>query len=145
DTLLGVVGDKLIVNNENQVFCINWPNFDPRKRSSRVDNEHWETMELARKDTTGDAIHGRGFVTSDSVIMPTAWQLYQYDLKNGSLKQLYPPGTTSFWSEEEGPGNVLLTPDSLIIAGPTAGGSMRVNVFRDLPLVMAKLDAAVAA
>jgi outer membrane protein assembly factor BamB len=143
DTILGVVGDKLILASRNQIFCVNWPTYDPKK--NRDDNLFWASGPFQRQGAPDDSIRGRGFVTADSVIIPTAWQLYRISLDKGIITQAYPPGKSASWDDEEGPGNVLVTQDRMIIAGPANDGTMRVNVYTDLTLAMAKLDAAVAA
>ncbi len=137
-TMLGVVDDKLIVNNDRQVFCIDWPHYDPGRK--RNENLVWMSNAFQRSGAPDDSIRGRGLVTSDSVIIPTAWQLYRLSMRSGSLVESYPPGDGRSWNEDEGPGNVMVTQDRLIVAGP---GS--VNVYTDLAMAMAKLEAAIAA
>jgi outer membrane protein assembly factor BamB len=139
ETMLGVVEDKLVVASDKQVFCIDWPNFDAVKKD-RNDNLHWSNRSLVRSGTSEDSIRGRGFLTADSVIVPLAWQLVRLSLGSGSIVQRYPSRDGASWGEEEEPGNVLLTQDRLIIAGPS-----RVTVYTDLALAMSKLDAAIAA
>lgn len=135
--LLGVVDEKLILCNDRQVFCINWRQYDPARQ--RDDNLVWISNAFQRKDFPEDSIRGRGLVTSDSVIIPTAWQLFRLSLKTGAVTAAYPPGPNACWAEDEQPGNVLCVGDRLIIAGAT-----RLSVYADLPLAMSKLDIAIA-
>src|SRR5205814_69418 len=67
------------------------------------------------------------------------WAMYRLSMKNGSTLDQYPPQSRS-WDDGEESGNVLVTQDHVILAGPT-----RVNVYTDLKLAMAKLDSAVNA
>ncbi|WP_428939965.1 PQQ-binding-like beta-propeller repeat protein [Fontivita pretiosa] len=137
DTMLGVVGEKLIINNARQVFCIDWVHYDPAKK--RDDNLLWYNS-FQRAGAPEDSIRGRGFVTTDSVIIPTAWQLMRLTLNSGKIVAKYPAASGGAWGQDEGPGNVLVAQDRLIVAGPS-----RVTVYTDLALAMSKLDAEVAA
>lgn len=143
DTVLGIVDEKLILNNDRRVYCINWRTFD-ESENDREKFLFWLST-FQRTGSSDDSIRGRGLVTADSVIIPTAWQLFRLSLNGGKIVDSYPPGNTTAWGEDEGPGNVMMTQDRLILAGPTASGTMRVNAYTDLTLAMRKLDADVAA
>ena len=134
-TLLGIVDDRMILVSDNTVYCVKWKDFDEKRELKQ--NVFW----LSRFRKSGypeDSIRGRGLVTTDSVYVPTAWGVHRIAMSSGKLAQTYPPNGE--WDEDEGPGNVLVTPDRLIVAG-----SQRVTVYTDLQMAMAKLDAAVAA
>jgi outer membrane protein assembly factor BamB/TolA-binding protein len=136
ETLLGVLDDKLIVCGDRSVFCIDWPHFDPAK--PRNDNLLWKSEFVGRDQQTKDTIRGRGFVTADSVFICSQWGLHRIDMKSGRVSETYPKDGT--WSDGEGPGNVLVTQDHVILAG--ADG---VDVYADLAMARSKLDQAVAA
>lgn len=150
-SLLGVVNEKLILGHDRGVVCINWQSYQPpaapgagaAARAKAQDAIIW-AKNFQKSGMPDDSIRGRAFVTADSVIVPTAWQLVRLSLRNGAVVQAYPPPPAASWGEDEGPGNVLLAQDRMIVAGPTSGGGMRVNVYTDLALAMSKLDAAVA-
>lgn len=135
-TMLGVVGDRLILASDNAVFCVNWANFDPEK--DQRGNLFWVNGPLKKHGFPDDSIRGRGLVSSDSVYVPTAWGILRIAMKSGKIVETYPAGGA--WDEGEGTGNLLITPERLIVAGPD-----RVTAYTDLQLAMAKLDAAVAA
>ncbi|HVT88167.1 MAG TPA: PQQ-binding-like beta-propeller repeat protein [Tepidisphaeraceae bacterium] len=140
--LLGVVDDKLIVHNDNRVYCINWPAYEPGKSKQSI---FWESSSLQVNDSLDNVIKGRGLVTSDSVLIPTARKLFRLALNGGKIVQMYPSGDGASWPEEEGPGNVLATGDRVIVAGPTISGSvMRVNVYADLAMASSKMETAMA-
>ncbi|HEY1628596.1 MAG TPA: PQQ-binding-like beta-propeller repeat protein, partial [Tepidisphaeraceae bacterium] len=142
--LLGIVDEKLLLSDARQVYCIDWPAYDPAKDPN--DNLLWKTNAFQRPGVADDfqSIRGRGFVTADSVLIPTAWQLYRLSLRTGSIVQRYPDGPDATWAEDEGAGNVLMTQDRLLIAGPTLGNSMRINIYTDLSVATSRLDASVA-
>ena len=142
DTLVGIGGDHgewAVLASDRSVFCIDWKNYDPAKGTN---NLRW-AMTFAHGDGKDkypdDSIRGRPFMTADSVFVPLAWQLVRLSLRNGATQSAFPSSGT--WDEsEDGPGNVLVTQDHLIIAG-----SQHVNVYTDIALATRKLDAAVAA
>jgi outer membrane protein assembly factor BamB/tetratricopeptide (TPR) repeat protein len=146
DAILGIVDEKLVISNDRQVFCINWQKYEENKEPAVRDTYLvWRSPSFQRTGSVDDSLRGRGIVTADSVIVPTAWQLYRLSLSGGRILESYPPGNGTTWSEEEGPGNVIMTSDRLIIAGPTKSGQMRVTAYTDLTLAMKKLDAEIAA
>ena len=91
------------------------------------------------KDPSRSGLRGRGFLTTDSVYVPTQNKLLKIDLKGGKIVATYPEGDRA-WDSSESSGNVLVTQDHLIVAG-----AERVNVYTDLSLAKAKLDKEVAA
>ncbi|MGH7179490.1 MAG: PQQ-binding-like beta-propeller repeat protein, partial [Tepidisphaeraceae bacterium] len=133
-TMLGVVGDRLVLASGNTAFCINWPAYDAAKERSH--NLFWAIIKQV-KGQNKDTIRGRGFVTADSVFLPLEWAIRRFSLRNGSAEGSYP--LTGDWADNEGPGNLLVTRENLIVAGPT-----RVTVYTDLAVAMRKLDQAVA-
>lgn len=126
--LLGLYEGRPIVCSDRRVFCINWEAFDPAKRD--YENLHW------RSDLSD--VRGRGFVTASHVFIPTAEALHRIALDSGKVVERYPPSRA--WGDGEEPGNVLVVGDQVVIAGST-----RVNVYTDLELARAKLDAELAA
>ncbi len=140
-TLLGVNGNQLIVNSDVRVFCINWEAFAPEKAPE--DELHWKVGPLvgtdAGADRNSDTIRGRGFVTADSVFITTQWRLHRISLKGGKTEDTY-PAKLGVWSVDEGPGNVLVTQDHVIIAGADS-----VDIYTDMALARARLDQAVQA
>jgi outer membrane protein assembly factor BamB len=135
DTLLGVIenekGQELILlGTASRVFAIDWRKFNP-------DHQDW-SVAWASMAEPKDPIRGRAFVTADSVYIPNALTLYRLQLRNGLIAESYP--ADSSWPDDEGPGNVLVCSDKIVVAGDT-----RVTVYTDLKLAKAKLDEEVAA
>ncbi|MCS7034330.1 MAG: PQQ-binding-like beta-propeller repeat protein, partial [Phycisphaerae bacterium] len=132
DTLIGVTAEKLVLGSLRTVTCIDWTRF----RSGMEVDEVLLWRKVFEKSGFDDAsIRGRPFLTADSVFVPLAWRLTRLKLSSGAAISSYPADGRD-WSEEEGPGNLLLTQDHLILAG-----SERVAVYTDLSLAMRRLDA----
>jgi outer membrane protein assembly factor BamB/outer membrane protein assembly factor BamD (BamD/ComL family) len=141
DTLVGVIGDRMVLlgvsdqgqNEQTHALCLNWKNyemanFDPDKSDAVSWRAHFPV-----------GLRGRGFLTTNALYVPTEKKLFQVNLQSGMLDSQYPEGQRD-WDESESSGNLLVTQDHLIVAGPE-----RVNVYTDLNLAMAKLDKEVAA
>lgn len=139
DTLLGVVGDKLLVSGRSSVYCINWPKFDPTKK--KEENIFWWSRAVdpsASKEQAQDTIRGRGFVTTDSLFIATRGSLRRINLAKGIVAERYPANDAP-WPAGEGPGNVVVTQDQVIVAGAD-----NIVVYSDLSLARAKLDQSIA-
>jgi outer membrane protein assembly factor BamB len=133
-TLIGVKDDKLFADNGNEVYCINWSKFD--EKADMLDNLYW-AVDL-RKAKGTEVIRGRSLLTEKYVVVPTVSEISAIEIETGLRPMSYPPAGRSW--DDEGPGNVLATSSHLIVAGPS-----RVNVYTDLKLAKAKLDAEIAA
>ncbi len=140
-TLLGVTGDRVIVNSNTSVYCINWKDYNP---ATPADAQlFWRTGPLVNPSVAEalnrDTIRGRGFVTADSVFVTTQWRLHRISMRNGKTEQTY-PANMGLWAADEGPGNLLVTPDHVVIAGADS-----VDIYTDMALARRRLDEAVAA
>jgi hypothetical protein len=135
DTLVGVWGDHLVVAGDQRIADVKWKNYDPIEFTDKDLPKffHW----WAGVTTTGGQIQGRPFLTADSLFIPTRQRLYRCDVTNGKVAAMYPENG---WDEDEGPGNVLVTSDKVIIAG-----ARRVSVYTDLSVATAKLEKEIAA
>ena len=89
DTLLGVVGTKVIVSGEEDVICFDWQKYD-------IDAADKQASWLWQEEVT--PIRGRSFVTTDSVFIPTTTRLYRHNLANGKAVDAYPPAPR-VWEE----------------------------------------------
>ena len=142
-TILAVLGEKIILCSRRQVMGLNWANFDPAKSANEnLQAGGWKTMASPGSDVQ-ETIYGRGFVTADSVFISTYVSLLRMSLKRGgAVEETYPKDakTGRHWDEKEGPGNVLVTGEHVILAGKTS-----VDIFTDMALARAKLDREVAA
>lgn len=136
-TMLAVAGDRIILSSSAFVFAVNWAGYNPQ--SERDANLFWQSGPFEKNNfKADDKLLGRGFVTSDSVFVSTGWALFRLSLKSGRIEQSYPRDRV--WDAGEGPGNVIVTQDHVILA--TAD---RVNVYTDVALARQRLDASVAA
>lgn len=143
--LLGVAGETVVVGNEDMVIGLNWTKWDPRKKA--IENTgYWRAVfNIRNKHHTGtNTIGGRGFLTSTangqvSVFVPTQSALYWIDARNGRVRERFPAGDRP-WPDEEGPGNVLVTEDHVVLATARS-----VNAYTDLSRVERKYLAAITA
>jgi outer membrane protein assembly factor BamB/outer membrane protein assembly factor BamD (BamD/ComL family) len=146
ETILGVIGDKIILDGSSgegaderiRVLCLNWKNYE----MANFPGENmivWKASYTDHTDAAKSGLRGRGFLTTDAAYIPTQNKLLKIDLKFGKNVAMYPEGDRT-WDSSESAGNVLVTQDHLILAGPE-----RVNVYTDLNLAKAKLDKEVAA
>lgn len=140
EALLGVDGHQMFLTGGTSVFCIDWN--DPKVKVL------WHTGFPNR-------VVGRGFVTSDSVFVCTEsgeitgkigqgalHRIRRFNPQTGEISgltvQSYPKGKD--WDEGEGPGNVIVVGDQVVVAGAN-----RVNIYADLALARKRLDDDVAA
>jgi outer membrane protein assembly factor BamB/outer membrane protein assembly factor BamD (BamD/ComL family) len=144
-TILGVIDDRIVLVGSSgdgqderiRVICLNWRNYDMMNFPG--DNSIVWKATYTDKDPGRSGLRGRGFLTTDSVYVPTQNKLLKIDLKGGKIMATYPEGDRT-WDSSESAGNILVTQDHLIVAG-----AERVNVYTDLSLAKAKLDKEVAA
>ncbi|MDB5289757.1 MAG: outer rane biosis protein BamB [Phycisphaerales bacterium] len=136
DTLVAVVGDQMVLGGDKGFILLNWKKYD-RERFNPTNGDDITTWIWA----TPSAVRGRSFLAGDSIFVPTEKGLTRLLLKAGKAAAtgFYPP-YPHVWEEPEGPGNVLVTNDHVIIAGANY-----VNVYTDLTLAKAKLDRELAA
>ncbi len=137
-TLLAVSGDKIIAAGDTRVIGLDWKLYDRDKFTPRGGAIAWASPALTAPDA-GSRIRGRGFVTRDSVFIPRGERLWRLDMKTGRVVEMYPRDPQT-WQEGEGPGNVIVTQDHVILASAT-----RVSVYADLQLARAKLQREIAA
>lgn len=129
DTLVGVVGDKLLLTGSKTMVFFNWRTFD---------DEHFKDDMIFWIEPTS-VIRGRPFLTASSLYVPGEDRLYDYDLRTGRVNDEHPAWPRT-WDDGEGPGNVLTTSDHTIVAGADS-----VDVYTDLEAARKKLDREVAA
>lgn len=134
-TLLGVVGDTVILAGNQLVFAVDWKKYDPTRYNPAAFDEslRWKSATIARPNApSSDTIRGRGFVTEKAVYVPTIWDLRRFSLAMGRLESTYP--AEGSWDEDETTGNVLVLPEHLVIAGAS-----RVCIYTDPSIIRARL------
>ncbi len=135
DSLLAVVGKRLVTTGKHAlgdgkftgtVMCLNWETYDENK---------FDNSMLFWRSELPAAIFGRGFVTTDSVFVPTQERLLRISLKTGKLEETYPQFLGHWDATTEGPGNVIVSSEHVIVAG-----ARHIDVYSDMSIVAAKLD-----
>lgn len=145
EALIAVDGDQVIMTGGQCIYCIDWTKpANPQTQGSILWFSQFATN-----------IKGRAFVTADSIFVctesgviagkPTRGGLLRIERFNsktgkisGKVVESYPPRKD--WDEGEGPGNVLVVGEQVVVAGPK-----RVNVYADMALARKRLDDDVAA
>lgn len=131
DMLLAVMGDRMVLANEDRIFFVDWRAHDPKDPATSM---VWLTGELPGR------MLGRPFVTASRIFVPAEERLLIYDTRIGRAEATYPKYASGWDEKEEGPGNVLVTADHVVVAGADS-----VYGFTDLAVARARLDKAVAA
>jgi len=136
DTLVGVSGEKLVVTGHD-VRCMNWRKYVPGQFGPA--HPDYPSMLLWASAAKSPDITGRAFMTADSVFVSTRDHAYRFDMTTGKVVEVYP--TAAVWRADdgEGPGNIIVTSDKVVIAG-----SNRVNVYTDLGVATARLEHEIA-
>ena len=136
DTLVGIVGSKLIIAGSESLAVVDWKKWD----NAHFTNDMVDWIEGASRleGTNGSSVRGRPLLTGNSVFVAATDRLDHFELKSGLLTNPYPKYPQT-WDETEGPGNVLVTSDHTIIAGADS-----VAVYTDLEKAKRKLDTEVA-
>ena len=139
--LLAVDGNQAILSGGFSVYCVDWTR-------PAGDLLVWHCP-------FGTTVRGRGFVTADSVFVCTDISndanrlrpgnpikghgaLWRIDRASGKRTESYPPKRD--WDAGEGPGNVLVSGDQVVVATARA-----VHVYADMTLATKRLDDDVAA
>jgi PQQ-like domain len=132
NTLIGVAGEKLLLAGDHRVLCMDWKKYDDEKLSNGNDEAIiWPSMFRS--------IRGRPFLTTTALFVPDEESIRKIDMVTGRTMETYPVHPRT-WDEGEGPGNVLVSGDHVVVAGATA-----VQVYTDLAVATEKLNAEVAA
>jgi outer membrane protein assembly factor BamB len=132
-TLLGVRGDLVYLAGARQVWQVPWAQIEPDKTPDVIPG-YWRSADSSDPSLQ---VRGRGFVTADAVYLPTQSCLKRIVLSTGLIDSSFPKNG---WEDgKEGPGNVIVTQDHVIVAGDA-----QVAVYTDLELARAKLDREIA-
>jgi len=145
--LIGVSGNHLVLASARTVWDLDWPNFkpDPPLPDPPIAPEdlcNWAlniAPEHAMTDNGSmDAIVGRPFLTASKLYLSTPGALIPVDIHSGRREARYP--ATGSLEGDEGPGNVLVAADHVIVAGAD-----KIAVYTNLASALSKLDATIAA
>ena len=138
-SIVGIAGDTMVLANQSTLFRLPWKTFDTSK--TLVDNGGLYkkiTPEEGDDRSPEDSIRGRPFLSAKSILVTTNERLYRVGLASFKVDAFYP--AQGKWDTDESAGNIVATPENLVIAGPS-----RVTVYADLSVATAKLDARLAA
>lgn len=135
--LLAVAGEKMFLagSDRDGIYVFNWQTYKGMGESGRklnYDATIW-------KSDMGN-LRGRPFVSRDFVYVPTVKAVWPLDMRNGKAIDSYPPNTVSDWAPGEGPGNLVVTAEHVVVATGT-----HVNVYTDLTRVRSKYASALKA
>jgi outer membrane protein assembly factor BamB len=146
-TLLAVRDDFVYLAGERQVWQVPWNSIGNFKKVDYTP-KYWRSTDNGGDEDGGGhnaedqpiQIRGRAFVTADSVYLPTERCLRRILLSDGRLDPAGSVFPRTGWEDgKEGPGNVVVTQDHVIVAG-----DQQVAVYTDVALAQAKLDRAIA-
>jgi len=131
-SLVGVSGDMAVVAARDYFMVINWAKFRFRGESSKPTDE--SLLYASPLETKG-----RPFLTASHVYLPLKSRLVCFDLVKRKIVDSYPRGNAG-WPDDEGPGNVVVAKDHVIIANARG-----ISVYTDLQGVRQKYDLAIKA
>ena len=104
---------------ETRVVCMDWRNYEMANFSPDNGQMLLWIKRYTNRDPSKSGLRGRAFLTTDAVYVPTQEKILKINLKNGQSVAEYPEGDRQ-WDESESSGNLLVTQDHLIVAGPEA-------------------------
>ncbi len=123
-TLLAVRDNLVYLAGARQVWQVPWRNMQPDKPADFTPG-YWRSTDDGDQSPQ---VRGRAFVTADAVYLPTQLCLRRILLSTGYLDALNSSFPPTGWEEtQEGPGNVIVTEDHVIVAG-----DRQVAVYTDI-------------
>jgi outer membrane protein assembly factor BamB len=137
DVMLGVIDGGVCLTSDNDLYVLDWQKYvEDRDASTCI---RWKRESLTvRYGEENNSVVGRGFISADSVYIPSAHRIYIMSIKRrGILREI--PSDGSF-TGEQGPGNLLVTAHNVIVAGQT-----RLDVYTNLERVRQRFESAMAA
>ncbi len=141
DVMLGVRNGIVCLTSDKGVFALDWKKYTPDHPAKLF---AWSENDITgggggnQGDPEASTLCGRGFVTEDSIFIPTKFRLIQKTWKSGKTVQVYP--AQGGFTGDQGPGNLLVTANNVVVAGQT-----HVDVYTDLSLVRQRFEVAMAA
>ncbi len=136
NTLLAVKNDLIYLAGARQVWQVPWRSIEHDKPADFTPR-YWRSADAGDQSPQ---VRGRAFVTADAVYLPTQLCLRRILLNTGSLDSLNSSFPKTGWDEgDEGPGNVVVTEDHVIVAG-----DRKIAVYTDIQRARFKLDREIA-
>jgi outer membrane protein assembly factor BamB len=132
NTLLAVKDDLIYLAGARQVWQVPWRSINHDIPADSMPR-YWRSADAGDQSPQ---VRGRAFVTADAVYLPTQLCLRRILLSTGSLDSLNSSFPKTGWDEgQEGPGNVVVTEDHVIVAG-----DRQIAVYTDIQRARFKLD-----
>jgi hypothetical protein len=125
--------DLVYLAGARQVWQIPWAEIEPDKTPDVLPG-YWRSADSLDPLMQ---VRGRAFVTGDAVYLPTQSCLKRIVLSTGEIDSSFPKN--GWETGKEGPGNVIVTEDHVIVAGDAQAA-----VYTDIALARAKLDREIA-
>lgn len=139
--LLAVNGESLFVGGDNVIFQLKWPAYAPTPdRPRELDAQSVLNVTPVFEDNQGKEMRGRAFVTSDRLYIPLTTHLAIFDLPARRVSNVRFPRHPGVWPPEEGPGNVVVAEDHVVVANARG-----IAVYTDLAGVRQRYAAALQA
>ncbi len=136
DVLLGVRDGFAVLTADHAIFGVDWRQYAPdNPQSARWQEEPW-----FGDANTSTSIAARGFLTANGIYVVNGENLSELDWRHHKLVSQYPSNGTFDKTGGQGPGNILVTSQNVVVAGQD-----RVDVYTDLGVVRAKYEREMAA
>ena len=136
DVLLGVHDGRAVLCGSHTIFGVDWQRYEP----DAAELTRWKEQPWGDDDSSATAIAGRGFLTADGIYVANQQNLSEIDWRRHKIVATYPANGTFDKSGGQGPGNILVTSQNVVVAGAD-----RVDVYTDLALVTARYEAQIKA
>ena len=133
DTLVGMIGDQVVLAGEKGASVIDWRDADEHA------NKQKKAIRWAMNFPSA-GLRGRPFLTTQALFLPTEERLLRINTAHWKIDQTTPRYPSTWDVTKEGPGNVLVTDEHVIVAT-----ARRINVYTDLASATAKLDREIGA
>ncbi|MFT3784882.1 MAG: PQQ-binding-like beta-propeller repeat protein [Tepidisphaeraceae bacterium] len=135
--LLGIADDRLIVTGGQWVHCIGLAKL--LAGATATEATLWKRQLWREPERSEQIILGRGAMTRETVYIPYEYGLVRMRLTDDEVLDIYPRSGSWAKRDDEGPGNVLVIGDTIVIAGPT-----KLAVYTEPAILKQRLEATIA-
>ena len=137
EVMLGIVDNAVCLTSDKDLYVVDWARYkEGRPIESCV---RWQRLLFTDSDQNGEnTVCGRGFITENSIFIPSKERIYEMSIKRRGILHEYP--THGSFTGGQGPGNLLVTAHNVVVAGQE-----RVDVYTDLDMVRQRFETAMSA
>jgi hypothetical protein len=136
DTLLAVDDEMIYLAGPSRAWRLPWRKYD--HQADKQPAGYWASVSTG---SDAKSVRGRGFVTANALYLPMANAIQRILLNSGMIDPREGSFPRGGWEEgQEGPGNVLVTQDYVVVAG-----DRHVAVYTDLQLAQSRLNGEISA